>query len=89
MFIKDFLKKIDVDKDVVSYFYKNSTDERPVEIEIINSNKNGECEIIRLTQINGRTDYAGFFTTINTIWIKTPTRFLQIGVWLKELELEK
>jgi hypothetical protein len=60
--------------------------ERPVEIEIINSNKNGECEIIRLTQINGRTDYAGFFTTINTIWIKTPTRFLQIGAWLEELE---
>lgn len=86
MYIKDFLKKVDVDKDVVSYFYKNTTDEKPVEIEIINSNKNGECEIIRLNQINGRTQYAGFFTTINTICIKTPTRFLQIGVWLKELE---
>jgi hypothetical protein len=59
MYIKDLLKKIDVDKS---------------------------GEIIRLTQINGRTDCAGFFTSINTIWIKTPTRFLQIGVWLKELE---
>jgi hypothetical protein len=86
MFIKDFLKKVDLDKSGVSYFYKNTTDEKPVEIEIINSNKNGECEIIRLTQINERIDYAGFFTTINTIWIKTPTRFVQIGVWLKELE---
>ena len=85
MYIKDFLKKVELDKSEVSYFYKNSSDEKPVEIEIINSNKNGECEIIRLTQINGRTHYAGFFTTINTIWIKTPTRFVQIGVWLKEL----
>jgi hypothetical protein len=85
MYIKDFLKKVELDKSEVSYFYKNSIDERPFEIKIINSNKNGECEIIRLTQINGRTDYAGFFTTINTIWIKTPTRFVQIGVWLKEL----
>lgn len=86
MYIKDFLKKVELDKSEVSYFYKNITDEKPVEIEIINSNKNGDCEIIRLTQINGRTDYAGFSTTINTIWIKTPTRFIQIGVWLKELE---
>ena len=43
MFIKDFLKKINVDKSDVSFFYKNITDEKPVEIEIINSNKNGEC----------------------------------------------
>ncbi len=86
MYIKDFLKKIDVDKLDVSFFSKNITDERPVEIKIINSNKNGDCEIIRLSQINDRVYYAGFFTTINTIWIKTPTRFIQIGTWLKELE---
>lgn len=86
MHIKDFLKIVNVDKSDTSYFYKNITDEKPVEIEIINSYKNGDCEIIRLSQINGRTKYAGFFTTINTIWIKTPTRFVQIGVWLKELE---
>lgn len=86
MFIKDLLKKVELDKSEVSYFYKNRTDEKPTEIEIINSNKNGDCEIIRLTQINGRTDYAGCFIPIGIIWIKTPTRFVQIGTWLKELE---
>jgi len=61
MHIKDFLKIVNVDKSDTSYFYKNITDEKPVEIEIINSYKNGDCEIIRLSQINGRTKYAGFF----------------------------
>ena len=45
MYIKDFLKKVELDKSEVSYFYKNSIDERPVEIKIINSNKNGDFVI--------------------------------------------
>lgn len=86
MYIKDFLKKVELNDSDVSYFYKNITDEKPTEIKIINSTKAGECEIIRLTQINGRTDYyAGFFVPIGIIWIKTPKRFVQIATWLKEL----
>jgi hypothetical protein len=86
MELKDFLRKAGLNSSEVSFFYKNRTDERPVEVKIIQSNKKGIWEIIRLTQINGRTDYAGFFTTINTIWIKTPSRFLQVGKLLQELD---
>ena len=32
MYIKDFLKKVELDKSEVSYFYKSTTDEKPVEV---------------------------------------------------------
>lgn len=86
MLIKDFFKKVNLNYNDVTFYYKNITDDKPVEIRIINSTKSGNCEIIRLSQINGRERYAGFFVPINTLWIKTDTKFTQIGTCLKELE---
>lgn len=86
MLVKDFLKKVNLNYNDVTFYYKNVTDDKPVEIKIINSTKAGDCEIIRLSQINGREHYAGTFVPINVLWIKTDTKFTQIGTWLKELE---
>ena len=85
MEVKDFLIKAGLKSSEVSFFYKNRTDERPVEVKIIQSSKKDEWEIIRDSQIQGRTEYAGFFTTFSTLWVKTPSRFLQIGKLLEEL----
>lgn len=85
MEVKDFLVKTGLKSSEVSFFYKNRTDERPVEVKIIQSSKKDEWEIIRDSQIQGRTEYAGFFTTFSTLWVKTPSRFLQIGKLLEEL----
>ena len=85
MELKDFLIKAGLKSSEVSFFYKNRTDERPVEVKIIQSSKKGEWEVIRESQIQGRTEYAGFFTTFSTLWIKTSSRFLQIGKLLEEL----
>lgn len=86
MDLKDFLKKTGLKYSEVSFFYKNETDERLVEVKIIQSNKKGLCEIIRETQIQNRTEHAGFFTTFSSLWIKTTSRFLQINTFLKELQ---
>lgn len=86
MLVKDFLKKVNLNYSDVTFYYKNITDDKPVEVEIINSTRSGDCEIIRLSQINGRTNYAGFFVPINILWVKTDNKFTQIGTWLKELE---
>jgi hypothetical protein len=86
MLVKDFLKKVNLNYSDVTFYYKNITDDKPVEVEIINSTRSGDCEIIRLSQINGRKHYGGFFVPINILWIKTDNKFTQIGTWLKELE---
>jgi hypothetical protein len=86
MELKDFLKRTGLKSSEVSFFYKNRTDERPVEVKIIQSNKKGMWEIIRKSQIQDRTEYSGFFTTFSTLWIKTPSRFLKVGKLLQELD---
>ena len=85
MEVKDFFTKTGLIESEVSFFYKNRTDDRPEEVKVVQSSKNGEWEIIRESQIKGRIEYAGFFTTYSTLWIKTPLRFLQIGKLLQEL----
>ena len=87
MELKDFLIKAGLKSSEVSFFYKNRTDERPVEVKIIQSSKKGEWEVIRESQIQGRTEYAGFFTTFSTLWIKTSSRFLQVGKLLEEIHV--
>ena len=87
MELKDFLRKTGLKSSEVTFFYKNRSDERPVEVKVIQSNnKKGLWEIIRETQIHGRTEYAGFFTSFSTLWIKTSSRFLQVGKLLQELD---
>jgi hypothetical protein len=86
MELKDFLRKTGLNSSEASFFYKNRTDERPVEVKIIQTNKKGIWEIIRESQINSRYEYAGFFTDFSTLWIKTPSRFLQVGKLLQELD---
>jgi hypothetical protein len=86
MTLKDFLKKVSLSKNEVSFYYKNITDDVHAEVEIINSTSKGQCEIIRLSQINGRTNYAGFFVPIRTIWVKTPHSFEQIGTLIDDMK---
>lgn len=86
MELKDFLKRTGLKSSEVSFFYKNRTDERPVEVKIIQSNKKGMWEIIRKSQIQDRTEYSGFFTTFSTLWIKTTSRFLKVDKLLQELD---
>ena len=46
----------------MSYYYKNITDEKPVKITVIQyADKGSKVEIIRDTQIKGRTNFAGFW----------------------------
>jgi hypothetical protein len=86
MEVKDFLIKTGLKSSEVSFLYKNRTDERPDKVKVVQSSKKGEWEVIRESQIQGRSEYAGFFTTYSTLWIKTPLRFLQIGKLLEELD---
>jgi hypothetical protein len=86
MDLKSFLKITSLKSHEVSFFYKSRVDEKPIEVRIIQSNnKKGLWEIIRESQIQGRTEYAGFFTSFSTLLVKTSSRFLQVDKFLKEL----
>ncbi len=78
MKIKDVLDKLELKKSDVKFFYKAFVDERPVEIDIIQVTSRGKSEIIRLTQIEGRKTYSGFWVNTGDIWIKTKDTFKQL-----------
>lgn len=78
MKIKDILNKLEVDRKDVMFFYKAFVDERPIEIDIIQTTSSGSSEIIRLTQIEGRKHYAGFWVKTGDIWVKTGDIFKKL-----------
>lgn len=77
MKIKEVLDKLELKKSDVKFFYKAFVDERPVEIDIIQTSRD-QSEIIRLTQIEGRKTYSGFWVNTGDIWIKTKDTFKQL-----------
>ncbi len=85
--IKEVLATLGVSKSDVKFYYKATLDKEPVEVSIIQSS-NGKTEIIRLTQIEERTSYAGFFVNTGDIWIETDKFFKQIKDSLNRIEYD-
>jgi hypothetical protein len=83
MDLPDVLRTLGLKKNECRFFYMNST-ERPYEVEILNSTRRGNCDIIRKEEKDGRKGPA-LFVDLYGLWVKTPKRFMKIRQLLKEV----
>ena len=83
MDLHDVLRTLGLKKDEVRFFYMSSL-ERPYEVDIINSTRRGNCDILRKEPKDGRKGPT-LFVDLYALWIKTPRRFTKVRELLREV----
>ena len=86
MNLDEVLRTLGLKKSEVKFFYMEV--DRPYEVEILNSTRRGNCNIIRKEPYNGNKG-SKIFVYMYALWIKTPKRFIKVSELLREInELE-
>ena len=84
MDLPDVLRTLGLKKTEVRFFYMSSL-ERPYEVDILNSTRRGNCDILRKEAVDGKKGPA-LFVDLYGLWIKTPNRFMKVRELLREVD---
>jgi len=84
MDLPDVLRTLGLKKTEVRFFYMSSL-ERPYEVDILNSTRRGNCDILRKEPKDGRKGPT-LFVDLYGLWIKTPNRFMKVRELLREVD---
>lgn len=83
MDLPDVLRTLGLKKTECRFFYMGGS-ERPYEVEILNSTRRGNCDIIRVEPANGKRGPV-LFVDLYGLWVKTPRRFMKVRELLREV----
>jgi hypothetical protein len=83
MYLHEVLTKLGLKKNEVRFFYMNT--DKPYEVDILNSTRMGNCDILRKEMYNGGKGPV-LFVDLYGLWIKTPKRFTKIRELLREID---
>ena len=75
MDLHEVLRLLGLKKTEVRFFYMNT--DKPYEVDILNSTRIGNCDILRKEMHNGGKGPV-LFVDMYALWIKTPKRFTKI-----------
>lgn len=84
MDLHEVLRTLGLKKTEVRFFYMSSI-ERPYEVDVINSTRRGNCDILRIEEKDGKKGPA-LFVDLYGLWIKTPNRFMKVRELLREVD---